>query len=327
MSRRGWLLFVAVGIIWGVPYLLIKVAVGTLSPASLVFWRTVLAALLLLPLAATRGQFRPLLRHWVALPVFAAVEIAIPWLFLATAEQRLTSSLAGLLIAAVPMVGALLAWATGGERLGPLRQLGLLVGLAGVAALVGLDLHARDAWALVEMAIVVVGYAVGPFLLTRYLSDLPSLGVTAASLGLTALVYLPFAVLQLPAHWPAWNVTGSVVGLAVVCTAAAFLLFFALIAEVGPVRATVITYINPAVAVALGVALLGEPFTVGVGVGFALVLAGSVLATRRTRAAEPSAAGTGGRGQRDSTGIGAGGQAAAVGVDVSGGHHGAVARQ
>ena len=288
MSRRGWLLFAAVGILWGVPYLLIKVAVGALSPASLVFWRTALAALLLLPLAASRGQLRPLLRHWRALLVFTAVEIAVPWLFLASAEQRLTSSLAGLLIAAVPMVGALLAWATGGERLGPLRQLGLLIGLAGVAALVGLDLHASDVWALLEMAVVVVGYAVGPFLLTRYLSSLPSLGVTAASLGLTALVYLPFAILQLPARWPAWNVVGSVVGLAVVCTAVVFLLFFALIAEAGPVRATVMTYVNPAVAVALGVALLGEPFTWGVGVGFALVLAGSVLATRRTRSARPA---------------------------------------
>ncbi len=322
MSRRGWLLFAAVGIIWGVPYLLIKVAVGTLTPASLVFWRTALAALLLLPLAASRGQLRPLLRRWLPLLAFAAVEIAVPWLFLALAEQRLTSSLAGLLIAAVPLVGALLAWATGGERLGLLRQVGLLVGLAGVAALVGLDLHARDGWALLEMAIVVVGYAVGPFLLTRYLSDLPSLGVTAASLGLTALVYLPFALLQLPARWPAWNVVGSVVGLAVVCTAAAFLLFFALIAEVGPVRATVITYVNPAVAVALGVTLLGEPFTVGVGVGFALVLAGSVLATRRTT----SAAGAGGGGEGHGTAVGAGGQAGAVGVEVGGVDHGTVPR-
>jgi drug/metabolite transporter (DMT)-like permease len=288
MSRRGWLLFVAVGVIWGIPYLLIKVAVSELSPAELVFFRTALAALLLLPLAAARGQLRPLLRHWRPLLLFAAVEIAIPWLFLASAEQRLSSSLAGLLIAAVPLVGALLGWATGGERLGPMRQVGLLVGLLGVAALVGLDLHAQDAWALAEMAIVVVGYAVGPFLLTRYLAGLPSLGVTAASLGVTALAYLPVAVLQLPATWPAANVVGSVIGLAVVCTAAAFLLFFALIAEVGPVRATVITYINPAVAVALGVTLLGEPFTVGIGVGFALVLAGSVLATRRTRTAAPA---------------------------------------
>jgi drug/metabolite transporter (DMT)-like permease len=286
VSRRGWFLFVAVGVIWGIPYLLIKVAVGTLSPASLVFFRTVVAAVLLLPLAAARGQLRPLLRHWKPLLVFTAVEVAIPWFFLASAEQRLSSSLAGLLIAAVPLVGALLGWATGGERLGPLRLLGLLLGVAGVAALVGLDLHASDGWALAQMIIVVVGYAVGPFILARYLSGQPGLGITAASLGLTALAYLPVAIVQLPRHWPAAKVVGSVVGLSVVCTAAAFLLFFALIAEVGPVRATVITYVNPAVAVALGVALLGEPFTVGIAVGFALVLAGSVLATRRNRTVE-----------------------------------------
>jgi drug/metabolite transporter (DMT)-like permease len=317
MSRRGWLLFTAVGIIWGVPYLLIKVAVGELSPASLVFFRTLLAALLLLPLAGARGQLRPLLRRWRPLLVFTAVEVAIPWLFLASAEQRISSSLAGLLIAAVPLVGALLAWATGGERLGPARQLGLLVGLAGVAALVGLDLHARDGWALAEMAVVVVGYAVGPFILSRYLSELPSLGVTAASLGLTALAYLPFAALQPPARWPASNVVWSVVGLAVLCTAAAFLLFFALIAEVGPVRATVITYVNPAVAVALGVTLLGEPFTVGIAIGFALVLAGSVLATRRAPGRAELPAGAGGGAQRDGTGVGARREAGPVGVDVA----------
>jgi len=287
VSRRGWLLFIAVGVIWGIPYLLIKVAVGPLGPAPLVFFRTVIAALLLLPLAGARGQLRPLLRHWKPLLIFAAVEIAVPWFFLASAEQHLSSSLAGLLIAAVPLVGALLGWATGGERLGPLRLVGLFLGIAGVAALVGLDLHASDGWALVEMAVVVVGYAVGPFILTRYLSGQPGLGITAASLALTAVAYLPVAIMQLPRHRPAPNVVGSVVGLSVICTAAAFLLFFALIAEVGPVRATVITYINPAVAVALGVLLLHEPFTVGIAVGFALVLAGSVLATRRTRPTGP----------------------------------------
>ncbi|OLE27309.1 MAG: hypothetical protein AUG44_10565 [Actinobacteria bacterium 13_1_20CM_3_71_11] len=299
MSRRGWMLFLAVGVIWGIPYLLIKVAVGALSPAPLVFFRTLIAALLLLPLAARRRQLGPLMRHWKALLVFAAVEIAIPWFFLASAEQRLSSSLAGLLIAAVPLVGALLGWATGGERLGPLRLLGLLLGVAGVAALVGLDLHASDAWALVQMVVVIVGYAVGPFLLARYLSEQPGLAITAASLALTALAYLPAAIVQLPRHWPAANVVGSIVGLSVVCTAAAFLLFFALIAEVGPVRATVITYINPAVAVALGVTLLHERFTIGIAVGFALVLAGSVLATRRARPAPvqapvPVAAGSSG---------------------------------
>lgn len=282
MSRRGWLLFITMSLIWGVPYLLIKVAVGGISPASLVFLRTGIAALLLVPLALARRQLRPVVRRWPMVLAFAFVEMAVPWLLLGSAERRLSSSLAGLLIAAVPLVGALLGWATGGERLGPRRLLGLLVGIAGVAALVGLDLHADDSLALVEMIVVIVGYAVGPFLLARYLSDLPGLGVTAASLAVTAIGYLPVALVQLPRHWPAGKVVASVAVLALLCTAAAFLVFFALIAEVGPVRATVITYLNPAVAVTLGVLLLREPFTVGIGVGFVLVLAGSVLATRRS---------------------------------------------
>jgi drug/metabolite transporter (DMT)-like permease len=283
MTRRGWLLFATMGLIWGIPYLMIKVAVGGLHPATLVFLRTALAALLLVPIAAVRGELRPLLRYWRPLLAFAAIEVAVPWLLLNTAEVRLSSSLSGLLIAGVPLVGAILGWATGGERLGPVRIAGLIVGLAGVGALVGLDLHVGDVWALLEIAGVAVGYAVGPWILARYLSGLPGLGVIAAALGVTALAYLPFALTQLPARVPSRQVLGSVLVLAVVCTALAFVLFFALIAEVGPVRATVITYINPAVAVTLGVLLLHEPFTVGIGVGFALVLTGSVLATRKSR--------------------------------------------
>jgi drug/metabolite transporter (DMT)-like permease len=270
------------GVIWGVPYLMIKVAVGGLTPGSLVFWRTAIAALLLVPLAAARGELRPLLPYWLPLLAYTVAELAVPWLLLSSAEQRLSSSLAGLLLAAVPLVGALLGWLSGTDRLSPRRLAGLLVGLFGVAALVGLDLGRGDVWALVEMLIVAVGYAVGPYLLTRYLSQLPGLGVVAVSLLLTAVGYLPVAIVQLPRHWPAARVTGAVLVLALLCTATAFLVFFALIDEVGPVRATVITYINPAVAVTLGVLLLHEPFTKGIVIGFVLVLAGSVLATWRS---------------------------------------------
>ncbi|MEV0269022.1 MAG: EamA family transporter [Hamadaea sp.] len=281
MSRKGWLLFAALGIIWGVPYLFIKIAVGGLTPASVVFWRCAIAALILLPIAIARGQLRALLPHWKALLAFTAAEIAVPWFLLTSAEQRLSSSLAGLLIAGVPLVAALLGWATGGERLGPRRILGLGVGLAGVAALVGLDLSADDTWALVQMAIVVIGYAVGPFILNRQLKGVPGLAVMAVSLALSAIVYAPAGIMQHPAELPGADVIVAVLVLAVLCTAVALTVFNALIAEVGPVRGPVITYINPAVAVILGVLVLGEPFTAGIGLGFALVLAGSVLATQR----------------------------------------------
>jgi len=283
VTRRGALLFAAMCVIWGIPYLMIRVAVRELAPATLVFARTALAALLLTPVAAFRDELRPLLRRWQPLLAYTAVEVAVPWVLLARAETKLTSSLTGLLIAAVPLVGAVLVTVTGDrDRLGRRRWAGLALGIVGVAAIVGLDVGQVSVVALLEVAGVAVGYAVGPLILSRRLTDVPALGVVAASLALTALVYAPLAALRLPASTPSAHVVESVVGLAVVCTAAAFLIFFALIAEVGPVRATVITYVNPAVAALVGVTLLSEHLSAGMLVGFALVLGGCVLATGRT---------------------------------------------
>src|SRR5438270_4028194 len=290
MSRRGLLLFAAMCVIWGIPYLLIRVAVGELSPATLVFFRTGIAALILLPVVVARGGLRPVRGRWVALLVFAAVEVAVPWLMLSSAEQHITSALAGLLICAVPLVGVVIATALGNrEHLGLASLSGLLLGLVGVALIVGFDLRASNMTALVEMALVVIGYAVGPAILSRYLTGIPSVTVIGVSLALCTVAYAPFAVLQWPHAMPHLSVIGSVAVLAVVCTAIAFLLFFALIAEIGPVRATVITYVNPAVAAVLGVAVLGESFTTGMAIGFALVLAGSLLATTATRRRSPVA--------------------------------------
>jgi drug/metabolite transporter (DMT)-like permease len=278
-------------VIWGIPYLLILVAVRDLSPAVLVLGRTAIAALLLLPIAAARGELRPLQSHWVALLVFAAIEIAIPWVLLGTAEQHISSSLTALLIAAVPLVGAVIARTSGDrERLGRSSLVGLLLGLVGVAAIVGLNLDGAGVVPLSEVALVAVCYAVGPVILQRYLADLPALGVISASLAVTAFAFVPFALASLPTETPPWSAIWSVLALAVVCTAIAFVLFFALIAEVGPVRATVITYINPAIAALLGVAILDEHFTAGMAAGFALVLVGSALATRRRVPPEAPAA-------------------------------------
>jgi len=275
-------------VIWGIPYLMIRVAVRELAPVTLVFLRTGLAALLLVPLAARRRELRPLVERWRPLLAYTAIEVALPWFLLSRAETKLTSSLTGLLIAAVPLVGALVVSFSGErERLGGRRWLGLLVGLGGVAAIVGLDLGHVNAVALVEIALVAVCYAVGPIILARHLNGAPALGVVAASLALSAIAYAPLAALRWPGSMPSAHVVESVIGLAVVCSAAAFLVFFALIAEVGPVRATVITYVNPAVAAVVGVLLLDEHLTGGMLLGFALVLAGSVLATGRAPEAVP----------------------------------------
>jgi len=274
-------------VIWGIPYLLIKVAVGEVTPVALVFFRTATGALLLMPLALARGHIRPLLPHWRLLVLYTVIEICVPWLLLSDAERKLSSSLAGLLVAAVPLIGAVIAATTGSERLDARRLTGLLVGLGGVVALLGLDVSSGSALAVVEMGVVAVCYAVGPVIIARKLNRLPSLGVVAASLLLAAVGYAPAAAVQMPTHMLGANVLASLALLGVVCTALAFVVFFALIAEVGPVRATVITYVNPAVAVLLGVTLLGEKFSAGTAIGFVLILAGSVLATRRPQAAAP----------------------------------------
>ena len=287
MSRRGWALFVAMCLMWGIPYLLIKVAVSDLSPVTLVFFRTLIGAAMLMPLAAARGNLRPLVPHWRMILIYTLAEVALPWFFLSDAETRLSSSLTGLLIAAVPFVGVVLGWLTGSkERFDARRLFGLAVGFIGVAALVGFNVSARDFGAVGEVGLVAIGYAIGPMIIARRLSKVPALGVVAVSLTLPAIAYAPLGLTHLPSGIPPLPVLVSIAILGVVCTAIAFLVFFALIAEVGNVRATTALYVNPAVALVLGVVLLGEPFTVGAVVGFALILLGLFLATRRGPATE-----------------------------------------
>jgi drug/metabolite transporter (DMT)-like permease len=282
LSRRGWALFIAMCVIWGIPYLLIKVAVSELDPVTLVFFRTVIGAVILLPIAAARGAIRPLLPYWKWLVAYTVIEVALPWFLVSDAELRLSSSLTGLLIAATPFVSVVLGRLTRtDDRFDARRVFGLVIGFVGVAALVGLNVSFQDLGAVGEIGLVAIGYAVGPAIVSRKLSNVPSLGVVAASLVLPAIAFAPLGLTHLPSAIPPPQVLLAVGLLGIVCTALAFLLFFALIAEVGPVRATVITYVNPAVALALGVALLGEPLTIGGVVGFALILVGLFIATRR----------------------------------------------
>ncbi|MDQ6637407.1 MAG: DMT family transporter [Candidatus Dormibacteraeota bacterium] len=284
LTRRGLLLFASMSLIWGIPYFFIRIAVSELSPATLVFMRTTLAALVLLPFALARGGgFNRLWAKWPWLLAFAAVEMGIPWFLLSSAEQQISSSLTGLLISTVPLATTVVAIAFGQrERLSGASVGGLAIGMIGVAAIVGTDLHATSLLALAELAIVVIGYAVGPVILSRHLSDLSPVSVIAASLAVCAVAYAPIAAQQWPHVMPSTGVLLSVPALALACTAVAFLLFFALITEIGPVRSSVITYINPAVAALLGVFVLGETFTLGMAAGFVLVVCGAALATSRT---------------------------------------------
>jgi drug/metabolite transporter (DMT)-like permease len=288
VSRRGWALFLAMAVIWGIPYLLIKVAVGEVSPVVVVFARCVVGAALLLPWTIARGQLRPALRHWRWLLLFTALEMTGPWLLLSYAETELSSSLTGLLVASVPFVAALTARIAGDEdRLTPVRVSGMLLGLLGIVALLGLDVSSADLVPIVAVALVVVGYATAPMLVTHKLSEVPGVAASSIALFVTAVVYAPFAVPRLGQLADASaQALVSMIVLGVVCTALALALFFALIREVGPQRALVITFLNPAVAVLLGVLLLDEPFTLGLAIGLPVILIGCVLATRRSPARE-----------------------------------------
>jgi drug/metabolite transporter (DMT)-like permease len=281
MSRRGWILFVAMSLIWGMPYLFIRVAVRQIEPATLIFLRTAPAALLLLPLALHRRALGGLLPRWRWLVVFTAVEFAIPWYFVSRAEIHLTSSFTGLLIATVPLIGAVIYRVVGHDHFDRRRIVGLLVGFGGVAVLVGIDVHGAQIGPVLEVLLPAVGYALGPLVIARKLDDLVGIGVVTVCLALASVVYAPVALTHLPTRLSAATVV-SMVGLIVICTATGFVLFFELIVEVGAARSTVITYVNPAVALLLGVLVLGEPLTLGIVVGFPLILLGSWLATATT---------------------------------------------
>jgi drug/metabolite transporter (DMT)-like permease len=289
VSLRGWALFAAMSVIWGIPYLLIKVAVEGVSVPVLVLARTAIGAAVLLPVMLYRREWTQVLRHWKPVLAFAFFEMIAAWLLLSDAERRLTSSLTGLLIAATPIVVAVLDRFTGGERrMGPKRMAGLGVGFAGVAVLAGPELTGGSAWSVAEVLLVSTCYAIAPLIAARYLSDVPALPLAAACLAVAAVVYALPAAATWPTEMPSTRVLLAIAALALICTALAFLVFFALIREVGPARALVFTYVNPAVALAAGVLILNEPITVWHLAGLALILTGSVLATRRSDA-EPAA--------------------------------------
>lgn len=282
MSRRGWLLFLALSVIWGVPYLLIRVAVEDIDPLLVAFGRTLIGALILLPIALHTKALAPVLRRWRPLLLFTAAEITGPWLLLGHAETRLTSSTAGLLIAVVPLIAAVIVTWLGHDRLDARRLIGLGVGFAGVAALVGLDIHLSDLPAVCAVALTALGYAIGPVIITRSLRDVPPLGVVTGALIMATVGYAPFTPFVWPARITA-DAAWSVLGLGIVCTAIAFVLFFALVADAGPARATVITYANPVVAVVLGMLVLSEPLTIGMAIGLPLIIIGSAVGTAPTR--------------------------------------------
>jgi drug/metabolite transporter (DMT)-like permease len=281
MTRKAWLLLFGLGVLWGIPYFLIRIAVADFHPIFVAFWRAALGAMILLPFALRRkglasGFSKPL---WLL--AYTVAEISGPWLLIGYAELHVTSSLAGLIIALTPILATVVGIAFFNEQIVKLRILGLCLGLSGVVALLGFDAASPRTLPVLALCLSALGYAIGPIIVDRKLSDVDTTAAVVASLIVTSAIYAPLV----PMHWPAGlsrNATVAVVALALFCTAMAFRMLFALVSEVGPARATVVTYINPAVAALLGVVVLDEPFSAGLCLGFVLILAGSYFSTRNT---------------------------------------------
>ena len=283
MSARAWGLFAAVAFLWGIPYLFIKVAVDDgLSPFFLSWARLVLGAAVLLALAARAGTLAPLRMRWRWIVVFAVIEISLPFPLIAAGEQHVASSLAAILIAAVPLFVALLALRFDeSERVGGRRLVGVLVGLAGVVALVGIDVAGESEELIGALAILLaaLGYAAGPMILKARLGEIDTRATMGASLAAAAGVLTIPALLTWPGETPSGDALISIVVLGLFCTAAAFVCWGLLVAEVGAGRSSVITYVAPVVALVLGVLVLDESVGVGSALGLVLIVAGSRLAT------------------------------------------------
>src|SRR6185437_7462027 len=293
VSVRAWLAFLALGIVWGLPYLFIKIAVQEISPFDVAWGRITLAALILLPIAWHRGALRALAHHKGAVLAFALVEFTIPFSVISMGERWIPSSVTAILIATVPLIIAIISRFFGvHERLGAARVFGLAVGFGGVVALVGFGgLPGPLAWAGVGcVMIATVGYAIGPLIIQKHLHAVDSIGPVAGSLSIASLLLLAPALLTLPKRMPSAMALSSVAILGLVCTALAMLLMFYLVKNAGASRATIITYINPAVATLLGMALLTERLGVWGLIGFGLILLGSWLSTRGNPAAPEVAA-------------------------------------
>jgi drug/metabolite transporter (DMT)-like permease len=284
MTARAWLLFAAVSVVWGVPYFFIKVAVEAGVPPAFVAWsRVALGAAVLLPLAWRRGALGGLAGRWRAVVAYTACEVAVPFLLIAAGEQHIASSLTAILIASMPLMVALLS-----VRLSPddrptgLRLVGLVVGFGGVVALLGIDVAGRPGELLGAVLVLVatLGYATAPIIVNRRLADLDPLGPIAASLALATVLLVPAVLASPPGAVPPGDALAALAVLGVACTALGLVLFFRLIVEAGPSRASVITYVNPLVAVVLGVLVLDERVGALSVVGLLAILGGSWLSTR-----------------------------------------------
>ena len=292
MPKKGLILFLAAGIFWGLPYFFIALALESFSTPSIVFGRTLIGALVLVPYAAATGGLKPALKAWPYVLLFAVLEMVGPWYLITEAEKSISSGLAGLLISTVPFfaVAILAIFLKDRKALRPRPLAGMIIGFIGVATLVGIDSiagHIEPIWVLAVVG-AALGYSIAPVMASIKLKDVPTAGVIGLSMAIVALLYSPFSIPLLPAELSTATNTAviALIVLGVVCSALAFVIFFALIKIIGPAKASLITYVNTAVALLLGTIFLNEPVTPGLLVGIPLITIGLYLAGGKDRPAK-----------------------------------------
>jgi len=284
LTKVGWGRFALVGFLWGTPYLFLKIAVAEIAPAAIVFLRVLIGAIVLMPIAIRQKTFFIARKYWPFVLLYTITELIGPWYLITNAEQKITSGLAGLLVATVPIWAAILASIFGDHTVWHKSRLfGLIIGFIGVVAVVGIEsLSGRqDILSISMVLLAAMGYAYAINMINRRIPQVAGLALNTWAMIITSVVYLPFALAGWPSESPSIEAIGSVLALGVFCTAIAFILFFKVVVEVGPPRASLVTYLNTTVAVLLGVVLLGEPLTLGIALGLPLVLIGSYFASRK----------------------------------------------
>ena len=284
MSRRSWFLFIIVGFLWGIPYLLIKVAVDEISPTLIVLSRVIIGGAILIPIAMMRGSLMPAIKAWRYVIPYAIGEMIAPWFLITAAEQNMTSGLAGLLVATVPIWATLISSIHGDKTVWQRKRLfGILIGFIGIVLVVGIESFSgrQSIVAIFMIIIAAISYAWAVAMVTTKIPHVEPTSINAVAMVFTIIVYLPFLFLHMPDKVPSTEALGSIIILGIFPTALAFILFFQLIKDIGTARGSLVTYLNTAFAVMLGVIILNEPFTLGIAIGLPLVLIGSYFAGRK----------------------------------------------
>ena len=287
MSRKGWLLFSLVGLIWGIPYLFMKVAVEELSTPMIVFSRLLIGAALLIPLAMREGSLKKALPYWRYILLYAVLEMVIPWSLITSSQRDLSSGVVALLVATVPIWATLFAHQTGDSTAAHrIRIFGIVIGLIGISLIVGIESVSDfgNFGALAQVLIASVSYAWAVNMITRKAPGISGLAINGIAMTISSVIFAPFAFMSKPESMPSLDVTLATLGLGVLCSGMAFWIFFLVLAEIGPARASLVVYPNTAVAVILGIIILSEPITLAILIGLPLVLIGSYFASRRPSA-------------------------------------------